>query len=415
MSKGTIVYIGDFDLRNENVQAHLVRNNGRLFNELGYKVYFIGVNRECKSFDDVKILSKYQVDNGGYLELPFTLSTKGIVCEKKVENRIITYLNKLTSKNSIKYVISYQAPTYALVLKRIAQWCYHNKIPYIVNCADLPVFDSQPIIKRLVMKLNWRYLHCINKKMADGIISVSRYIEDFYHRPNRPSIVLPPLFNESCASQYGCFSNDVVTFLYAGTPFVLSEREINTKGMKDRLDKVIDLMVMLEKNDIGFRFNIVGIELCEYCKCVPRHRAALEKSKKIVFHGKKTHEETLRMLANSDYMINYRDSNLMTEAGVSTKVVESVSIGIPVVMNEIGDHFKYLEDGISGIKLTGNSKADYQLLYKLCNLTKESRLQNKQKIKKQAPFSIYNYIDSMGRFLGQTRAHRAMKDSVRGI
>ena len=29
-----IVYIGDFDIRNENVQSHLVRNNGKIFNEL---------------------------------------------------------------------------------------------------------------------------------------------------------------------------------------------------------------------------------------------------------------------------------------------------------------------------------------------------------------------------------------------
>jgi hypothetical protein len=33
---------------------------------------------------------------------------------------------------------------------------------------------------------------------------------------------------------------------------------------------------------------------------------------------KKVTQETLEMLQQADFMINYRDSNLMTEAGMST-------------------------------------------------------------------------------------------------
>ena len=40
-----IVYIGDFDFRNENVQAHLVKNNGKVLNSLGYHIEYIGINR----------------------------------------------------------------------------------------------------------------------------------------------------------------------------------------------------------------------------------------------------------------------------------------------------------------------------------------------------------------------------------
>ena len=34
MSRKAVVYIGEFDLRNENVQAHLVKNNGKLLKQL---------------------------------------------------------------------------------------------------------------------------------------------------------------------------------------------------------------------------------------------------------------------------------------------------------------------------------------------------------------------------------------------
>lgn len=410
MSKNTIVYIGDFDLRNENVQAHLVKNNGKLMNQLGYNVNYIGVNRECKSFEQIKQLCKYQVKNGAYLELPFTLSARGLIYEIQVESRIISYLNSLASKKNIKYIITYQSPTYATVLKKIALWCSHKRIPYIVNCADLPIFDSQPFIKKNVMKMNWHYLHYVNKKYADGVISVSHYIENFYKNNDRPSVIIPPLFDGNCSYVKKHTSNNVATFLYAGTPFILSEHEIKTEGMKDRLDKVIDLMILLEKKGVEFCFNIVGIQLSEYCNCVPRHKKALENSERIIFHGRKTHEGTLEMLAASDYMINYRDNNLMTEAGLSTKVVESVSLGTPVIMNEIGDHFEYLEEGVSGLKLMGDTEHDLRLLYRLCCLSKESRETNKKRTRSQAVFSIDKYIDSMSAFLSEVNAYRLTKE-----
>ena len=410
MSKNTIVYIGDFDLRNENVQAHLVKNNGKLLNELGYNVNYIGVNRECKSFEQIKRLCKYQVKNGAYLELPVTLSARGLIYEMQVESRIISYLNRLASKKNIKYIITYQSPTYAMVLRKIALWCARKRIPYIVNCADLPIFDSQPFIKRTVMKMNWHYMHYINKKYADGVVSVSHYIENYYKKNDRPSVIIPPLFDEPCSSLTKHTANNDATFLYAGTPFILSEHKIKTEGMKDRLDKVIDLMILLEKKNVEFCFNIVGIQLSEYCNCVPRHKKALESSERIVFHGRKTHEGTLEMLAASDYMINYRDKNLMTEAGLSTKVVESVSLGTPVVMNEIGDHFEYLEEGISGFKLTGDVEHDFRLLYGLCRLSKESRETNKKRTISQSAFSINKYTDSMSAFLGDVSAYRLTKE-----
>jgi hypothetical protein len=69
------------------------------------------------------------------------------------------------------------------------------------------------------MTLNWNYLHKINKKYMDGLISVSRYIEKFYHKEGTPSVIIPPLYDESVDNNY--YTSDVTTFVYAGTPFVI--------------------------------------------------------------------------------------------------------------------------------------------------------------------------------------------------
>jgi glycosyltransferase involved in cell wall biosynthesis len=195
-------------------------------------------------------------------------------------------------------------------------------------------------------------------------------------------------------------TNEVPTFLYAGTPFVITGQEVNTKGMKDRLDKIVDLMISLESIGTQFYFHIVGITLEDYSICVPKHREALKNSKCIIFHGRKSHKETLEMLQQADFMINYRDSNLMTEAGMSTKVVESISVGTPVVMNDIGDTFLYLEEGTSGIKLTGKKSVDIEGIAALCKLPMEQREKIKRDIKSNKIFSIEKYVPVMKAFLG---------------
>ena len=405
MAQRSIVYVGEFDMRNKNVQAHLVLNNGKIFNRLGYSVYYVGTNRNCTSFEDIAELQPLDIENLNYLELPHTLTTKGVLLFSRVKKRIISYLNDIYSKQDVRYVITYQAPTYAFVLKTIALWCKKRKIPYIVNCADLPIFGSQPLMKRLIMNYNWQKMHTINKRYADGILSVSNYIAKFYERHNRPSAIIPPLFDEPALVAKTAVVNDVPVFLYAGTPFINLGYEIKTTGMKDRLDKIVDLMLEVEKNGMLFRLDIVGISKEDYCVAVPRHKEMLNKSSQIVFYGKQSHEYTLGKLVDADYMINYRDKNLMTEAGLSTKVVESISVGTPVIMNDIGDTFLYLESGVSGIKLTGDFYQDVSIVSKLCLINKKDRTKNKNGIKNSNVFSIEKYNPVMKKFLDRVNKY----------
>ncbi|NUT90382.1 hypothetical protein HNO91_28520, partial [Pseudomonas corrugata] len=44
MDKGTIIYLGGFELPDKNAAAHRVVANAKIFCELGYKVCFIGIS-----------------------------------------------------------------------------------------------------------------------------------------------------------------------------------------------------------------------------------------------------------------------------------------------------------------------------------------------------------------------------------
>ena len=119
-----IVYIGDFDFRNENVQSHLVRNNGKVFNLLGFHVEYIGINRAVDSFRELTPLPQYTPNDGsGYLELPHTLNTAGLLKIGKVCKKITDKLDEIKKSYNISYLITYQSPAYAVVIKKFAVWC----------------------------------------------------------------------------------------------------------------------------------------------------------------------------------------------------------------------------------------------------------------------------------------------------
>lgn len=393
-----IVYIGDFDLRNENVQAHLVRNNGKIFNALGYHVEYIGINRKETSFRSVSSLPNFELDDGNcYFELPDTLSMAGLFQVPAICTSIIDRLNEIKKTYHVDAVISYQSPTYATALKKIVAWCRRNKTQYLVNCADLPIFDLQSPIRKMVMKANWDYMHQLNQKNADGIIAVSKYIANFYCKEGRPSVVIPPLFDVSTAS-LSSEANEVPTFVYAGTPFKLTGHEASPDGMKDRLDKIIDLFLELTKQKVKYVFYIVGITQEEYALGVPRHAKALEEESSISFWGKCDHKDTLQRIITADFSVNYRDENLMTKAGFSTKIVESVSLGTPVIINSISDTFLYLQDGCDAFMLSGDIKRDAEKLKMLCSLSPEKRQKMKHDLYDKRIFDFTRYVGKMKSF-----------------
>jgi len=394
-----IIYIGDFDFRNENVQSYLVKNNGKILNSLGYHIEYIGVNKKHSSFQSVASLPPLQLDeNNNYFELPDTLSMTGLLNTPKVCKSIIHKLDEIKKTYHLSYVITYQSPTYAVAVSKIAKWCKNNNVFYIVNCADLPTFELQSPLRRIVMKINWNYLHKTNQKYAAGIIAVSKFIAEFYSKPGRASVIIPPLFDTSTVEPK-FQPNDIPTFIYAGTPFKITGHEALLSGMKDRLDKVVDLFILLSEQGVDYLLKIVGITKEDYLIGVPRHKQALVQESKIVFMGRHSHSETLTLITESDFSVNYRDENLMTNAGFSTKIVESVSVGTPVIINRISDTFDYLEEGVSGFELTGNIENDLSKMYFLCSLPNNDRLNLKRKSYQAKVFDTNKYILQFKRFM----------------
>lgn len=395
-----ILYIGDFDVSNENVQSSLVINNCLLLRKIGFEAILVSVNRRKTNWEVSKLNGPYGFE---YYDLPYTFTINGFVKQHSIKNRIVSLIDELVCQNQIKYVFSYQSPSYASVFKGICLLFRKKGLVHIVNCADITIFSGQKLFRRIVMGLNWHFYHKYLKEYSNGLICVSEFIRGYFNYPSAKCLVLPPLFDCDSFSYLDDFEKDRETetvFLYAGTPFVINGKKAKTKGMKDRLDKIIDIFLQAEKKECKFKFYIIGLDQNQYISSVPRHGSALLASSKICFLGKLSHSITLEKIRKADFTINFRDKNVMNNAGVSTKMVESISLGTPVVLNKIGEVEKYLCNKKNAFFLEEND-FDYNLdlINWLCSLTIEERGKIKKNCILENPFDYRLYVNYLNDFL----------------
>jgi len=62
MSKGTILYVGGFELPDKNAAAHRVLSNGKIIRNLDYRLVFLGIDKSLEYVKNFQ-LSKRKIQN----------------------------------------------------------------------------------------------------------------------------------------------------------------------------------------------------------------------------------------------------------------------------------------------------------------------------------------------------------------
>ena len=70
-------------------------------------------------------------------------------------------------------------------------------------------------------------------------------------------------------------------------------------------------------------------------------------SERIVFWGRVDHKKVLQIVKQSNWAIILRDNNRVVQAGFPTKLVESISCGTPVLVNDFSNIRDYLDSNNS--------------------------------------------------------------------
>ena len=175
--KNKVLYIGNFSFPNGNASGTRVLGNGYLLKELGYDVFFIGLDN---SVDNNTLLkdTKKSFSDFQYYNLPYPVGIKGWLSYRKRYKEVIS----LIEGEDLYAVIIYGSPTISLFGKLIRKWCRKNRIKFISDCVDWLSAGAGGFFYRFVKFIDTTYQKRILNSSADGVITVSSYLSNYYKK-----------------------------------------------------------------------------------------------------------------------------------------------------------------------------------------------------------------------------------------
>lgn len=385
MNRKIIVYLGNFGRPEENAAGKRVYGIALALSRLGYQVVLIGKSRSKSTI--------YPIPYGLGISF-YSFPDYQLWCTKKYL-QYVSYILRIVGSPDI--LITYGSPGLAWFNRKIASFCKKQKIKLIADVVDWLPADGN-VLFNLIKSFDTYWKNGILNCKCNGIIAISSYLSDFYIAHGCRTITIPPLVEEY---HKNLGDNSVLRVVYAGVPFRLGKVVKKKKTVKDRLDLAIRGIAGVAGKGIPVIFDIFGISKEQYLTAYPCDSNLVNQNDKVLFfHGKVSMESAQSAVSNADFTILLRDTTKAAMAGFPTKVVESLSLGTPVITTITSDLSYYIKPGKNGffvdISSEENLIADLGVIFTCGN---DSVRAMKQYCFESRQFCIENYVDSLDSFL----------------
>lgn len=335
-----IIYIGNFELPDKNAAAHRVVNNAKALRELGFNVILMDTRRDN---GDSILDSKSEC---------FGFVTYSMKHNNKRFYSISDFISVYNSfQNPIYAVVAYNYP--GIALGRLLHFCRKNGIKLYADCTEWYGFVGiNPFVKIITGIDSFIRMELVQPRV-DGMIAISRYLEDYYKKKVK-TICVPPLtdLDDDKWCEHSVTNNEKMQILYAGSP----------GKHKDKLNKIIESIYDAQLDSIVFR--IIGITKEQFLEYYPEDEHIIKDLDNIViFMGRQPHDLVIHYLKQSDFSMFYREITRVTMAGFPTKFSEAITCGTPVITNRTSDLAEYLREGENGYWID-DIKKDVAKLFK---------------------------------------------------
>lgn len=322
-----ILYCGFYSLPDKDAAANRVINNAKALREAGNEVLFLDEQQNC---DNILLNTEHNV-------LGFrTWSALRPKSFRRLLSKMISIENiihLIEWVNGVDAILVYNYPSIAML--KLSKYCRKHNIKLASDCTEWYSGKDyrfpMNVLSALDSSLRMRYA----QKKLDGIICISSFLSNYYKKCKN-TVFVPPLVDKSedkWISDVYAFDKNKLNLIYTG----------NLGKSKETFLPIIEAIEeSVNKENIVFR--VVGATKDEFLRICPTEEKINKMKDSIIFYGRVSHTESLKILRASDYIIFLRDRNRVTMAGFSTKFVEALSCGTPVITTNTGDILRYVSE-----------------------------------------------------------------------
>ena len=362
-----VLYLGGFEMPDKNAAAQRVLSISKAMSLAGNVVSFYGITKT----NDIRGI----VNGFDYEALPYPKGTLAWI-RYAIGVGIIDYIKK----RNPNIVITYNYP--ALAQEKVIRYCHKKGIKVVGDITEW--YMPTDTVRKVDTALRMRW----SNKHLDGIIAISKFLNDYYKGCN--TILLPPIIDTDelkWKQQIADEHPDKIKLIYAGVPGF----------SKDRLDFIVNGLARVPHDNL--LFNIVGITKEQYIE-IFGDKLDVDKLP-IVFHGRLSHNSTIKILMESDFQIFFRPNLRVNNAGFPTKFVEAMTAGVPVIMNRISNVDDYLKDGINGIMIETPVESEiYEALERVSKMNRNDVDQIKANCIRDQ-FDYHQYVKALEDFMNR--------------
>lgn len=289
--------------------------------------------------------------------------------------------------------------------QKILRLCHQLSIPvYLEQCEwyDRSNFTFGRIDPRY---LRISRLIANGYRKADGIIAISRLLEQHYTEQNVPVIRIPTILDVNNTEWRQDVSENVapIQIVYTGSCGVSKEY---LKPMIVALAKESTLCKKIV-------FHIYGPSKRTVLMNIGNDKTLLNQAgDSVVIHERVPQEQISQIIRNADYQLFIRPDRRSSNAGFPTKLGESMCVGTPVITNNTGDISLYLKNGINGYLLDNNKISSLiNMLYNILKTTVDERSKMRKAARKAAEefFDFRRYDNKINMLLSEHKNIRTEK------
>jgi len=391
-----VIYVGTFRFPEEDAAAARVLGIGKALRDLGCEVVF-GGGEERERPEDLQA-------DGAFRYQGFSYCSQNDVRNRPLPpvQRFLRYLR--AGSNTLRWLRGQDTSDVAAIItyhgltgfvRRLQAFAAERRIPLIHDITEWP--DPSQLVGGQFGIVRWdeTTVRTILYSRSANIIAISSYLEEYYRRKKCRVIRIPPLVDLSDpkwpSGHRKIRKNDRLQLIYAGSP-----------GKKDLLGNVFRGIAMLKKTGIEIALDLLGPSPTEVADCLgaDRHLVGTLGSL-ITYHGRIPQPNVPRMLAEADFSVVLRPDARYAHAGFPTKLVESLSAGLPILTNATSNITEYVRDGNEGFILRGCSPEDFvEGIGRVLGTPRErwAAMKGQARLRAGECFDYRNYIEPLSAF-----------------